>query len=548
MSIILKEMLKISFLDQAPMLEIKGRLWGENKSVVNLDEIIVDKDVLKLIDHKAAVHYGVLPVRKDAGALVVAMSDPGNILVIDELHFMTDLVIRPVFCEQRQIFAYIQKYYQTEGNLHDVLKDTMGGAPVHLAHQEVLKVEDQMDADKFNEGKSAFVNFVDKIISDAVEARASDIHIEPQGKNVEVRYRIDGYLKSIIRVPQDLQKRLAARIKLLASLDIVEQRSAQDGRIKISVAGRKIDLRISVIPVFHGEKIVLRILDSQAGQYDLKRLGLQPGQFETFRDAIHKPQGVVLVTGPTGSGKTTTLYSALQHIKCERKNIVTIEDPIEYLMDGINQLQLNRYKDVTFATSLKSILRQDPDVILVGEIRDRETAEIASRASLTGHLVFSTLHTNSAVASITRLVDIGIEPHLIASSTSLFVAQRLIRLICPNCCEHESPDELLMAKFRTYLDDAPVGRFYRGKGCDQCNHTGFYGRTSIFEILKVDEAIKDLIYQKASESVILREAVGNGMRTLAQSGVLKAVTGLTTLEEVARVVDIADEKDKLFSL
>jgi type IV pilus assembly protein PilB len=507
---------------------------------IDLDEIPVGPHLVDLIPLERALYHGVLPVRKEADVLALAMSDPTDILAQDEIRFMTNMSVKPVLCRQGQIAEYINKYYEAENTVQEILKNTLDDAQIKEVAEGSAIGDEAVDLAQLRGDNSSFVRFVNKIIYDAVEARASDIHIEPQGENVQVRYRIDGYLKSIIKVPRDLQHRLAARIKLLAKLDIAEQRKAQDGRIKIVIDGKKIDLRISVIPVFYGEKIVLRILDSATAQFDLDRLGLQPDELAVFQSAIQKPQGVVLVTGPTGSGKTTTLYAALQHIKCETKNIVTIEDPIEYLIDGLNQLQLSRFKDVTFATGLRSILRQDPDVILVGEIRDRETAEIAFRASLTGHLVFSTLHTNSSVASITRLKDIGIEPYLIASSISLFVAQRLIRLVCPNCCEEELPEDGLLMKFQSYLEDVSIRRFYRGKGCEQCNHSGFYGRTSIFEILQVDENIRENIHHNASEGAIFKEAVANGMRTLAESGILKVAEGLTTLEEVSRVVDIIE--------
>ena len=516
---------------------------------VDLDETPVDPVSLRLIPADRALYHGVLPIRREEGCLILGMSDPTDIMAMDEIHFIIEMPVKPVLCRQSQIAAYIFKYYQQENTVHTMLENTIDdGAALEAASGfEAVPVEGArellVDLGEAGGEDSSFIKLVNRIICDGVDARASDIHIEPQGKMVEVRYRIDGYLKSIIKIPVNLQKRLATRIKILSKLDITEQRKTQDGRIKIVINGRKIDLRISIIPVFYGEKIVLRILDSQAARFDLNRLGFQPDEFDIFKDAIQKPQGVILVTGPTGSGKTTTLYSAVQHIKCESRNIVTIEDPIEYLIEGVNQLQLSRFKDVTFATGLRSILRQDPDVILVGEVRDRETAEIAFRAAMTGHLVFSTLHTNSSAASITRLLDIGIEAYLIASSVSLFVAQRLIRLICPNCCETEVPSDKLLHKFSHYLDHVPVERFYRGRGCEQCNHSGFYGRTSIFEILRMDDRIRELIHHRASENVILKEAVSGGMRTLAQSGIMKVAAGLTTLEEVAGVVEVADSKE-----
>lgn len=510
------------------------------RPVIDLEQAAIDPELVRLIPRQKAMGHGIFPVMKEKDILVLAMSDPSDIMARDEIGFMTGLTVRPLLCKKSQIAKYIKKYYQAAESVHEILKDTIDDVQRIAAPDERAASEETVDLVKFEADNSSFVRFVNKIISDAVAGRASDIHIEPQEKTVDVRYRIDGHLKNIIRVPRDLQPRLTARIKILAKLDIAEQRKVQEGRIKILIGEDKIDLRISVIPLVHGEKIVMRILDRNSAQFDLNKIGFQPQELEIFKEAIHRPQGVILVTGPTGSGKTTTLYSALQHIRSETKNIVTIEDPIEYLIEGINQIQLSRFKDVTFANGLRSILRQDPDIILVGEIRDKETAEIAFRASLTGHLVFSTLHTNNAASSITRLLSIGLESYLIASSITLLVSQRLVRLICPNCYEEDVPDETLLLKFRNIVENVDIKRFYAGRGCEQCNLSGFYGRTSIFEILRVDEKIRDLIFNKAPENHISREAVAGGMRTLAQSGIIKVAAGLTTLREVAKVTDMME--------
>ena len=515
---------------------------------VDLDNLTIDPKVTLLIRREDALRYGVLPIVKEGSTLWVAMSDPTDLQALDNLSFITGLAVKVKICENGQVQKFIEKYYFLQDSVHEILQDTIEDNSIELIVDEVMTSEEIADIAIARADTSSFIRLVNRLLCDAVIARASDIHVEPRDKNVEVRYRIDGYLKTIVRIPRNLHPRLSARIKILAKLDIAEQRKVQEGRIKISIKGEKIDLRISVIPVFYGEKIVLRILDSRSTQFDINKIGFSADELETFKSAIQKSQGVVLVTGPTGSGKTTTLYAALQHIKCETKNIVTIEDPIEYLIDGINQLQLSRYKDVTFTTGLKSILRQDPDVILVGEIRDKETAEIAFRASLTGHLVFSTLHTNSAVASITRLLNVGLEPYLISSSVSLLVAQRLVRTICLSCKEQYIPDNELLTKFNGYLRHVRVKNFFRGKGCEQCNGTGFFGRSSIFEIMKIDDKIKDLIFNKAPESLILKQAMSNGMKTLVESGVMKVLAGITTLDEVAKVTEVIEEKSDVSDL
>jgi len=570
MSSLISQLIKENLVNQTQLLEVQGRRLIEKKPlqdmlieagylqeedlyntaknvfpcpIINLERVNIDFSLIKLIPYERAMFHGVLPLKKEGDLLLVAMSDPCDIMAIDEIGFITHLHIKPVLCRLGQLAPAIQKYYAAQNTVHDILKTTIEDDNIGPIYKAMIKKDEILDIANLKEDDdSSFIKLVNKILSDAVDARASDVHIEPQQNTIDIRYRIDGHLKNILKMPGEFRQRLAARVKIIANLDIAEQRKSQDGRIKILLHGKEIDLRISVIPVFHGEKIVLRILDIHNLQFDLNHLGFQPDDLKLFKDNIHKPQGVILVTGPTGSGKTTTLYSALQEIKSETKNIVTIEDPIEYVIEGINQLQLNRYKDVTFVNGLRSILRQDPDVILVGEIRDRETADIAFRASLTGHMVFSTLHTNNAAATITRLLDIGLEPYLIASSTLLFVAQRLVRMICPNCCEVDhSPDPKLLAKFRGYLKNIEVPKFYAGAGCDQCGFSGFFGRTSIFEILKVDDTMKELIVNRASETTIIKEAVRNGMKTLATAGVLKVAAGVTTLKEVDTVTDVIEE-------
>ncbi len=539
-------LIELGHLQESDLMETAKSL--HSGTVLDLQGKSIPSAIVKTIRSEDALRYAVLPLEKENNTLTVGMSDPSDILARDEIGFLTGMEIKPVLVAHSQISEHIQKYYFSKDSVENILKETMDDDNVMAISDEELSSDEIADIVMAKADTSSFIRLVNRLLCDAVEARASDIHIEPRDRNVEVRYRVDGYLRTIIKIPRSLHPRLATRIKILARLDIAEQRKVQEGRIKVSIKGEKIDLRISVIPIFYGEKIVMRILDNRSTQFDLAKIGFSADELEVFKKAIQKQQGVVLVTGPTGSGKTTTLYAALQHIKCETKNIVTIEDPIEYLIDGINQLQLSRFKDVTFTSGLRSILRQDPDVILVGEIRDKETAEIAFRASLTGHLVFSTLHTNSAVSSLTRLLNIGLEPYLISSSVSVLVAQRLVRSICPNCKEQYTPDVDLLKKFRSYLRESHTPKFYKGHGCEHCNFSGFYGRTSIFEIIRVDDKIKELIFNKASESVILKQAINSGMRTLVESGVMKVLAGMTTLDEVAKVSEVIEEKVEVSDL
>lgn len=539
-------LIQLGHLQEADLFETARAI--HSGIVLNLQGKAIPAQMIKTIRKEDALRYAILPLEKEDNTLKVAMSDPSDILARDEVGFMTGFEIKPVLVSHAELSEYIQKYYFSKDSVEEMLQHTIDDDHVTAISDEELSSDEIADIVMAKADTSSFIRLVNRLLCDAVEARASDIHIEPRDRSVEVRYRVDGYLRTIIKIPRQLHPRLAARIKILARLDIAEQRKVQEGRIKVAIKGEKIDLRISVIPIFYGEKVVLRILDNRSTQFDISKIGFSSDELEVFKKAIGKTQGVVLVTGPTGSGKTTTLYAALQHIKSETKNIVTIEDPIEYLIDGINQLQLSRFKDVTFSNGLRSILRQDPDVILVGEIRDKETAEIAFRASLTGHLVFSTLHTNSAVASITRLLNIGLEPYLISSSVSVLVAQRLVRTICPSCKEQYTPDAEILKKFQNYLRESRNPKFYKGHGCEHCNFSGFYGRTSIFEIIKVDDRIKELIFNKASESLILKQAVNSGMRTLVESGVAKVLAGQTTLDEVAKVTEVIEEKTDMSDL
>ncbi|MBF0123167.1 MAG: Flp pilus assembly complex ATPase component TadA [Candidatus Omnitrophica bacterium] len=499
---------------------------------------IPDRAALKLLSFDFAKKYGVFPLRQEKGTLILAVSDPSDVMAIDDISAITGLNVNRVLATRAQVTILQMEGYQLDDTVYDLLKNVTSPNMIQLLKEEGNQTR-AIDIKSDEENNSPVINLLALILGDAVRMRATDIHIEPREGCVDIRYRIDGYLKSVLKVPSNFMARLSSRIKVLADLDIAETRKTQDGRVKIRINQRDIDLRLAVIPTFYGEKIAIRLLDKEQAKTTLDKIGFEEYELNKFRTALASPQGMVLVTGPTGSGKTSTLYAALTAIKNETKQIITIEDPIEYLIDGINQIQLNINKDVTFASSLRSILRQDPNVIFVGEIRDRETSDIAFRASQTGHLVLSSLHTNNSVASITRLFDIGVEPYLVSSSLIIVVAQRLVRLICPKCKEEYVPNADHLELLRPFIGEIPLSKLYRGKGCQYCGFDGFYGRTAVFEIMEVNSEIRELIGRQASEKEIYKEARKNGLRTLAESAAIKVVQGLTTIEEITRVVDIA---------
>lgn len=507
-----------------------------NLGVVDLDKEKIDSSVQDILSYDQVKRYGVLPLRKEDSKLILAMSDPMDIQTLDDIKIITGLEVKPVLSSRESIAKYIEKYYLTDDLIYDLVKN-IDDAKVGIIESSSSSKE-SLNIESLKLERSPVVKIVNLILAEAIKLRASDIHIEPFEDSLEVRFRIDGFLKNMMKIPKKLALAIAARIKIITSLDIAENRKTQDGRAKIKVGRETIDLRISIIPTFYGEKIVIRVLDARQAKVDLNSIGFQEDELAVFEDSLVKPQGMILVTGPTGSGKTSTIYAALSKIKSERVNIITIEDPVEYLIEGINQIEVNPTKEVTFARGLRSILRQDPNVILVGEIRDKETADIAFRSSLTGHLVFSTLHTNNAIASITRLKDIGLDSYIIGSSLILLLSQRLVRSICPYCKEVYQPEKNIFDKFKDLIKEYKVKEFLRGKGCQKCGYSGFLGRSAIFEILNINSQIKELISNNASESAILKEARKVNFRTLAESGVLKVSQKLTTLEEVARVTNI----------
>lgn len=489
---------------------------------VTLSRYQIDAKLSQLIPESMAKRYRVLPIRVDGRKLMVAMADPLDLLAIDDLRMSTGFTIEPAIISRGELQRGFARLYGLQDSMNEMIKDL--GAEEESAGE--------MDESAAADEDSPVVRLVQQMIEQAVRLGASDIHVDPMDTHVNIRYRIDGVLRSERSIPKSMQGVITARLKILGNLNIAERRLPQDGRINLAVDGKPIDIRLSSLPTVHGEKIVMRLLDLAGGVKALDKLGMTEQNLDSFRRMIGKPHGMVLVTGPTGSGKTTTLYSVLQHLNREETNIITVEDPVEYMLEGINQMQVHAAAGLTFAKGLRSILRQDPNIIMVGEIRDLETAEIAIRASLTGHLVFSTLHTNNALSTVARLRDMGIEPYLIASSLTGVVAQRLVRCICPDCKTAYTPDSqemIVLSKLGMQID-----RLYRGTGCGTCGKTGYRGRIAIHESLYVDDEFRSAVVNGASAHELRQHAAKSGMKTLFEDGMLKVIQGKTTLQEILR--------------
>jgi type IV pilus assembly protein PilB len=531
---------------------------------VKLSKIEINPNVIKLVPASKAKNYLMIPVQRAGPKLTLAMADPSNIVAIDEIKFMTSFNVEPVVASEAEIVEAIKKYYggggaiagmgkvgfdAAEYNLDEessaaldsamALDDDMVNvddfdALVHGAVDNIEVIETQ-DADEGGEIQGPIIKIVNGILIKAIKLGASDIHFEPYEKSFRVRYRLDGVLRREMALPNKIRNAIISRLKIMARLDIAEKRLPQDGRIKLRMAkGREMDFRVSACPILFGEKVVLRLLDKSNLQLDLTKLGFEQSSLEDLEKAIHRPVGMILVTGPTGSGKTTTLYSVLSELNKESENIMTAEDPVEYNFMGINQVQMHEDIGLTFASSLRSFLRQDPDIIMVGEIRDFETAQIAIQAALTGHLVLSTVHTNDAPGTVTRLMDMGIEPFLISSSVILILAQRLIRKICSECREQIKVHPQLLIDLGVAPDEAKNFNVYKGKGCAICSGTGYKGRVGLYEVMAMKEEIKELVLSRSSASEIKKEGIRLGMKTLRQSGIHKVKEGLTTIEEVLR--------------
>jgi len=530
-------LVKLNLLSEEDVTNFLSRQYGV--PAINLAYFEIDPSVVKLIPVETAKRYQILPLSRVGASLTIAMVDPTNVFAMDDIKFMTGFNIEPVVASESSIMAGVDKAYGTtqEDNLEQVMQSMteLGDADVELqADEEELGLADLEKA----ADEAPIVKLVNMILTDAVKRGASDIHMEPYEKEFRVRFRIDGVLQSIMSPPLKLKDAITSRLKIMSKLDISEKRLPQDGRImlKMNVGGKKkqLDFRVSTLPVLWGEKIVLRLLDKENLRLDMTKLGFEPESLVKFERAILKPYGMVLVTGPTGSGKTNTLYSSISRLNQPDTNIMTAEDPVEFQLAGVNQVQMKEQIGLNFATALRAFLRQDPNIILVGEIRDFETAEIAIKAALTGHLVLSTLHTNGAPETITRLMNMGIEPFLVATSVHLICAQRLVRRICKECSESvDVPPQALMQEGFT-PDEARSIKIQKGRGCSTCNNTGYKGRCGLYEVMEVDDEIRELVLVGASAVELKKKAIERGMITLRRSGLIKVAAGMTTLEEVAR--------------
>ncbi|WP_298270919.1 type IV-A pilus assembly ATPase PilB [Geobacter sp.] len=504
---------------------------------INLSEFEADPSVVKIIPADVAQKYQIVPVNRAGATLIIAMSDPSNIFAIDDIKFMTGYNVEVVVASETAIKAAIDKYYDQSASLADVMND------LEMDDLEVIGDEEDVDVSSLERATedAPVVKLVNLILTDAIKKKASDIYIEPYERTFRVRYRIDGVLYEVMKPPLKLKNAITSRIKIMAELDIAERRLPQDGRIKIKLGGgQDMDYRVSVLPTLFGEKVVLRLLDKSNLQLDMTKLGYESEALRHFQEAIHKPFGMVLVTGPTGSGKTVSLYSALSELNKVTENISTAEDPVEFNFAGINQVQMHEDIGLNFAAALRAFLRQDPDIIMIGEIRDFETAEIGIKAALTGHMVLSTLHTNDAPSTINRLLNMGIEPFLVASAVNLITAQRLARRVCSECKVVEEVPVQALINAGVPPEEAPGYVCYKGAGCAKCNNTGYKGRVGFYQVMPMLEEIRELILNGANTAEIKRESMRLGIKTMRQSGLTKLKEGVTSFEEVLRVT-VADD-------
>jgi len=522
---------KLGFLAETELTDFVAKQYGVPS--INLDDFEVDPAVIKLIPEEVALKHTVIPVNRAGSTLILATADPSNIFAIDDIKFLTGYNVEVVVASEDAIKRAIDRYYEQTTSLAEVMGD------FDDTDIELVDGGDDVDVSELaKESEDApVVKLVNLILTDAVKRNASDIHVEPYEKSFRVRYRIDGVLYEVMKPPMKLKNAITSRMKIMAELDIAERRLPQDGRIKLKMGrGKEMDFRVSVLPTLFGEKVVMRLLDKSNLQLDMTKLGFEEQQLSVFKDCIHRPFGMVLVTGPTGSGKTTTLYSALSELNQTSENISTAEDPVEFNLAGINQVQMHEDIGLNFAAALRSFLRQDPDIIMVGEIRDFETAEIAVKAALTGHMVLSTLHTNDAPSTVNRLLNMGIEPFLVASSVNCILAQRLARRVCENCKEPD-PEVTTEALVEAGMsqEEARGVTPVKGRGCGTCSDTGYKGRVAVYEVMELGEELKEFVLNGASATELKREAIRLGMTTLRRSALNKVNEGMTTLKEVFRV-------------
>jgi type IV pilus assembly protein PilB len=530
-----RQLTKLGFVKDAELMSFLSKEFGA--ATVNLLASEINPDIIKLIPPETALKYQVVPYKRAGNTLYLAISDPTKVEAFDDIKFYTGLNVEVVLSSEAEISQALSKYYNASSILTEN-KDFIESISIDTSNEEINISELQKSA-----SDKPIIKFVNKVISDAVRRGASDIHFEPYETMVRIRFRIDGKLNEAMSIPGQLKNPVISRIKIMSQMDISERRLPQDGRIKVRMDNRDIDIRVSCLPTLFGEKVVMRILDKSSLQLNMLKLGFSEIQLKDFKSAIHKPYGMILVTGPTGSGKTTTLYCALNDLNKLTVNISTAEDPVEYNISGINQVQVNEDIGLTFAVALRSFLRQDPDIIMLGEIRDLETAEIAVKAALTGHLVLSTIHTNNASSTISRLINVGVEPFLVASSVNLIIAQRLVRKLCPDCKEIHRIDPRLIEGLGFSEATIEDNIFYKSKGCSVCMNTGYKGRIAIYEVLNVTDNIKDMIYKNANQFEIEQAAIKRGMVTLENSAKDKFISGITSLDEILQYINF-DRKNE----
>jgi len=529
---------KMGFITDDDITGVLSRQYGVPS--INLKYYEIDPTVIKLIPQDTALRYQVVPLSRVGSVLTIAMTDPTNVFAMDDIKFMTGFNVEPVVASESAIGEAISRFYGSGGNNAEEISNLMKDLVDEDQELELAAEESEMDAASLEKAaeEAPIIKLVNLILTDSVKRGASDIHVEPYETELRVRFRIDGMLQTVMTPPLRLKDAITSRMKIMAKLDIAEKRLPQDGRImiKYKADGKKkeLDFRVSTVPTLYGEKIVLRLLDKENLRLDMTKLGFEPESLKKFERNILKPYGMVLVTGPTGSGKTNTLYSSVARLNQVDTNIMTAEDPVEFQLGGINQVQMKEQIGLNFAAALRAFLRQDPNIILVGEIRDFETAEIAVKAALTGHLVLSTLHTNDAPSTISRLMNMDIEPFLVATSVNLICAQRLVRRICSNCKEQlDVPEQALIDAGYT-PEEAKTTKIYHGKGCTTCNKGGYKGRTGLYEVMEINDDLRELILVGASALELKKKAIEQGMITLRRSGLIKVAAGLTTMEEVLR--------------
>jgi type IV pilus assembly protein PilB len=524
-----RTLVEIGVLTEGQLVAALARQVG--MAFVDLDEYQVDRSAVSMVPAALCRRYTVLPVGFQDGALVLATADPGNVVAVDDVRTVSGMAVLPIVATYENLSRAIERFCRADGEMEDL------SSAFEEEHQSQQAEVDLSNIGNAVEDDAPIVRYVNLLVTQAISDRASDIHIEPTEHDLRVRYRIDGVLHEMQRSPKQIQGGVISRVKIMSDIDIAERRKPQDGRMSVTHNGRKIDLRVATLPTVWGEKIVMRILDNSTASLDLRDLAFLEQNYETYREAYTKPYGMILVTGPTGSGKSTTLYATLNAVSKPEINVITVEDPVEYRLAGINQVQVNPKAGLTFAGALRSILRSDPDVVLLGEIRDHETAQIAIEAALTGHLVLSTLHTNDAPSAVTRLTEMGIEPFLVGSALDAVVAQRLARRLCAKCCESYTPTEteLIGARF-PWVPGEPLPELFRPVGCVACSRTGYRGRVALHEVMRVTEDIERLAVSRSSSAEIAAVAQQQGMITLRDDGWQKVALGQTSVEEILRVV------------